>query len=60
MAKTRLIGLIESTLQEIIPRTLKSIDVEKIMVEKLGGIDWQEKAREAVDLGLKIARGIVE
>lgn len=54
--KARVLEMIGNTVQE----TIKKVDLERIIVEKIESIDWQEKIKEAVGLSLKRIRGVVE
>jgi len=54
--KARVLEMIGNTVQE----TIKEVDLERIIIEKVESIDWKEKIREAVGLAIKRTRGIVE
>ena len=43
-----------------VEETIKEVDLNRIIVEKIESIDWKEKIREAVEVMLKRHRGIVE
>jgi len=55
MNRAQLIKLIKTTSQE----TLKEFDLERMVVEKLEDIDWQQKAKETVKLTILKLRGKV-
>lgn len=54
--KARVLEMVGNTVHE----TIKKVDLNRIIVEKIESIDWKEKIRETVSLALKRTRGIVE
>ena len=57
--RARVLEMVRNIIRESIPKMLKSIDIDRIIIEKLEAIDWKEKAKETADLALKEIRGIV-
>jgi len=58
--KAQIIEMIKNTVRETAQKTIKSVDIDNLIFEKLMVINWKEEAKKAAELAIKKARGIVE